>query len=242
MIGIIGAMEDEVALLKEQIHESQTERLGGFDMFTGILEEKQVCLVQCGIGKVNAAIGCTMLIRAHNPDLIINTGSAGGVIPGLEIGDTVIANGLTYHDVDLTAFSYAIGQLPGMPQVFPVLEPFISQAERAIDELITEKILPKIYHYRRGLIGSGDMFMHDPHQVKALCIQFPNLCAVDMESGAIAQTCFRFNVPVLVIRSISDHAGYESPMNFDEFLAVASNNSAEIVRRIVKNAPDSFKP
>ena len=235
MIGIIGAMDDEVALLKSAITDIKTGTWGGFDFFSGKLEHKDVVLLRCGIGKVNAAVGCTLMINSYKPEFIINTGSAGGIDKSLKFGDAVISEGLLYHDVDVTAFDYAPGQLPNLPEVFYAPESLIKAAEKAVDELRKEKALPDSFHCTKGIIGSGDAFMHRQEQLEKIHAVFPAVKAVEMEGAAIAHVCFIFNVPSLIIRSLSDIAGMESPVTFNEFLPVASKHSAEIVRRLIKN-------
>ncbi|MDR2700839.1 MAG: 5'-methylthioadenosine/S-adenosylhomocysteine nucleosidase [Spirochaetaceae bacterium] len=234
MVGIIGAMEPEVILLRNLLKNVKTQSSGGFELYEGNLDGKDVALLRCGIGKVNAAVGCALLVDKYHPDLVINTGSAGGIGAGLNIGDAVISDGLIHHDADVTAFNYEPGQLPGMPAVFPVPENLITTAERAVDELKQEGILPAGFNHVRGIIGSGDVFMHDPQRIAAASARFPKMRAVEMESAAVAQTCWLFHVPCLVIRALSDIAGAESSMSFDEFLPIASKNSCEIVRRIIK--------
>jgi adenosylhomocysteine nucleosidase len=206
-----------------------------FEFFTGKLEKKPVALLRCGIGKVNAAVGCALLINRFSPDLVINTGSAGGLDPSLKFGDTVISSALLYHDVDVTAFGYAPGQLPKMPAVFEVPEDLIRRGEAAVDSLRKEGILPEDFNHVRGVIGSGDIFMHEPDRIAEIHRVFPAMAAVEMESTAIAQACYLFSVPALIIRSLSDIAGAESPVKFDEFLPIASKHSSEIVRRIVRD-------
>jgi adenosylhomocysteine nucleosidase len=236
MIGIIGAMEDELKLLCETMGEYVTQKTGSFEFYTGKIEGKDVTLLLCGIGKVSAAVGCSLLIQQFKPSCVINTGSAGGISPGLKVGDAIISSGLVYHDVDVTAFNYAPGQLPGQPQIFPVDEKLVKLAEDAVDELKRENILPASFNHRRGLIGSGDVFMHEPERIAAVCRIFPDVAAVEMEGAAIAHCCCLFSTPVLVIRALSDIAGTESPVSFDEFLPVASKPSAHIVIRIVKKS------
>jgi len=239
MIGIIGAMENEISLLCETMGKQETsfssEKIGSFEFLVGKIEGKDVVVLRCGIGKVNAAVGCALLIQKFNPSYVINTGSAGGTNPKLKVGDAIISTGLVYHDVDVTAFNYAPGQLPGQPQIFTVDEALVKLAETAVDELKCESILPKSFDHCRGLIGSGDVFMHEAERIDAVCRLFTGLAAVEMEGAAIAHCCRLFSVPVLVIRSLSDIAGSESPMSFDEFLPIASKHSAEIVMRVVRN-------
>jgi adenosylhomocysteine nucleosidase len=240
MVGIIGAMDDEMALLQSGMELDQTVTIGAFTFFSGRLEGKPVVLLRCGIGKVQAAVGCALLIHTFKPDLVINTGSAGGIDPALCFGDAIISTGLVYHDVDITAFNYAPGQLPGQPQIFPVHETLVTLAEQAVDELKREKSLPENFNHRRGLIGSGDVFMHESGRIAALRRVFPDIAAVEMEGAAIAHCCRLFSVPALVIRALSDIAGVESPVKFEEFLPVASKHSAEIVRRIVKMVTQAY--
>jgi len=235
MIGIIGAMEDELSLLCETMGKYYTQKIGIFDFFTGKIEGRDVTLLRCGVGKVNAAVGCASLIHRFKPTCVINTGSAGGINPELKVGDAIISTGLIYHDVDVTAFNYAPGQLPGQPQIFPVDEKYIKLAEDAVDELKRENVLPDSFNHRRGIIGSGDIFMHKAESIENIRKTFPDIAAVEMEGAAIAHCCNLFSVPVLVIRALSDIAGTESPVSFKEFLPVASKHSAYVVMRIVRN-------
>ncbi|MDR1374892.1 MAG: 5'-methylthioadenosine/adenosylhomocysteine nucleosidase [Treponema sp.] len=232
--GIIGAMEEEVILLRSAMTGVRVETIGGFTFTVGRLEQKPAVLLRCGIGKVNAAVGCALLIHNYRPALVINTGSAGGIDPSLRIGDAVIAEGLMYHDVDVTGFDYKPGQVPGQPAVFSVPEDLIRRTEQAVNELKREGLLPKDFNHIRGLVGSGDVFMHQDDRIEATRRLFPEIRAVEMEGAAIAHTCLLLGAPALIIRSISDVAGKESPGAFEAFLPVASKHSARIVSRIVK--------
>jgi adenosylhomocysteine nucleosidase len=121
-----------------------------------------------------------------------------------------------------------------MPQVFPVDDKLVKLAQNAVDQLKAEKILPSSFNHCQGIIGCGDIFMHEPQSIEKLRRVFPDITAVEMEGTAIAHCCYLFSIPVLVIRAISDVAGTESPVSFNEFLEIASKHSAEIVMRIVK--------
>ena len=236
MIGIIGAMEGELSLLCKTMGKFDTRKTGVFEFYTGKIEGKDVTILLCGIGKVNAAVGCALLIQQFKPGCVINTGSAGGIKPDLKVGDAIISTGLVYHDVDVTGFNYAPGQLPGgLPQIFPVGENLIKLAEDAVDELKREKTLPGSFNHCRGLIGSGDVFLHKPESIANVRRIFPDVAAVEMEGAAIAHCCHLFSVPALVIRALSDIAGTESPVSFDKFLEIAATHSAHIVMRIVRN-------
>jgi adenosylhomocysteine nucleosidase len=237
MIGIIGAMEGEISLLRESMGKFDTKKIGGFEFYTGKINNKDITVLLCGVGKVNSAVGCSLLIQHFNPDCIINTGSAGGIHKNLKVGDAIISTGLIYHDVDVTAFNYAPGQLPKMPQVFPVDDKLVKIAQNAVDQLKEENILPFSFNHCSGIIGCGDIFMHEPQSIEKLRRVFPDIAAVEMEGTAIAHCCYLFSIPVLVIRAISDVAGTESPVSFKEFIEIASRHSAEIVMRIIKIKP-----
>ena len=134
-IGIIGAMEEEVTLLRDKIENRQTISLGGCEIYTGQLNGTEVALLKSGIGKVAAALGATLLLEHCKPDVIINTGSAGGLAPTLKVGDIVVSDEARYHDADVTAFGYEYGQLPGCPAGFKADDKLIAAAEACIAEL-----------------------------------------------------------------------------------------------------------
>lgn len=134
-IGIIGAMEEEVTLLRDKIDNRQTITLGGCEIYTGQLNGTEVALLKSGIGKVAAALGATLLLEHCKPDVIINTGSAGGLASTLKVGDIVVSDEARYHDADVTAFGYEYGQLPGCPAGFKADDKLIAAAESCIREL-----------------------------------------------------------------------------------------------------------
>jgi adenosylhomocysteine nucleosidase len=235
MIGIIGAMETEVKILHSALDRIQKKTIGPFTYYYGSIGNKDIVLLQCGIGKVQAAAGCAIMLQHFKPSALINTGSAGGISQQLYFGDVVISEGLLYHDVDVTAFGYLPGQIPGHPQIFTADETLQRLVEKAIINLKQEGKLPAQLNYQKGIIGSGDIFMHEPAKIEQLRKTFPQILAVEMEGAAIAHCCTLFKVPFLVLRAISDIAGQESPMKFDEFLPLASRHSSEIVMELVKN-------
>ena len=228
-IGIIGAMEPEVAILKEAITDRVTTEKAGFTFYSGSLRNQEVVLVQSGIGKVASTIATTLLIELFQPDCVVNTGSAGGFEQSLNVGDVVISSEVRHHDVDVTAFGYEIGQVPNMPAAFIANETLVSAAEKAIASLSTE-IKTMV-----GQICTGDSFMCDPVRIEKTRQQFPSMLAVEMEGASIAQTCHQLNVPFVVIRSLSDIAGKESPESFESYLVKASENSSEMVLSFLDN-------
>jgi adenosylhomocysteine nucleosidase len=226
-IGILGAMEQEIALLQASLDNLEVSTLAHLTFYTGTLHGVEVVLVQCGIGKVAAAVGTTLLIHHFAPDYVVNTGSAGGFDTTLNIGDLVIGNKVQHHDVDLTHFGYAYGQCSGMPENFPCDEQLIKAAENAAEHLSVKTI--------RGLICTGDSFIGSDEVAHRLRQQIPDMSAVEMEGAAIAQTCFMLNTPCLVIRSLSDIAGKTSTVSFNTYLETAAKNSAELVMAMIQN-------
>jgi adenosylhomocysteine nucleosidase len=225
-IGIIGAMEQEVAILKSALSHLKEETKAGAHYFSGQIEGVEVVLLQSGIGKVSAAIGTTLLIDNYQPDVIINTGSAGGFAASLTMGDVVISSEVRHHDADVTAFGYEMGQMAGQPASFVADHHLIAVAEQAVEQ--TEG-----HHAVKGLICTGDVFVCRPEQQLYIRQHFPQVVAVEMEASAIAQTCHQFNVPFVVVRAISDVADKESPMSFDEFLPLAAQRSSSMVLKMI---------
>lgn len=226
IIGIIGAMEEELRILKEEITQAQSEHYYGYEFITGMIGIQKVILVKSGIGKVNASISAVLLKQLYNVDVIINTGSAGGIGEGLKVGDIVIADQLTHHDVDVTAFGYLPGQMAGMPAVY--------RTDEGYRQLATEVCTTLSYPHRIGQIVSGDEFVSDASRVASIKENFPKALACEMESAAIAQTAYVLGVPCLIIRAISDSADDDAHVTFDEFILHAGRVSANIVSHLVK--------
>lgn len=226
-IGIIGAMEIEVVRLRAMLTDKEEHKIGGFVFYTGKLNNVNTILLQSGIGKVNAAIGAAILIDNFKPDFVINTGAAGGFLGDLKVGDIVISTELIHHDMDCTVFGYKMGQVPGMPETFIADEKLMKAAEESIHQL-------NDIQCKKGSILTGDQFMNSPEATKRLKEIFPSADAVEMEGAAIAQSCFRFNVPFVVIRSISDIAGQENAIEYTEFVETAAVNSANMVVEMFK--------
>lgn len=232
-IGIIAAMEEELTILKSLVTNVSVTSGGGCEFTAGKLDGVPVVLLLSGIGKVGAAIATTLLIERFSPSYLINTGSAGATADNLSIGDVIVSTEVRHHDVDVTAFGYEYGQIPRMPAGYKA-------HERLVD--IAKKVLargPDRIH--TGLIGSGDSFMSDPERIKIVQKHMPSMLAVEMEAAAIAQVAHRFDLPFLVIRSISDLANKESSTDFKENLKRAAANSAVVVADIVKEIEEAEK-
>lgn len=231
-IGIIGAMPQEVAVLKQALGSPQiTEKAGGI-YYSGQLHGLEVVLLQSGIGKVAAALGCAVLINDHQPDFIINTGSAGGLAKHLTVGDIVISDQVRHHDADVTAFGYEIGQMAGQPAAFIADPQLIQLAKQALENKPNLRALT-------GLICTGDSFVCSAQQQEYIRQHFPEVIAVEMEAAAIAQVCHQFQVPFVVVRAISDVADQVSPMSFDEFLPLAAQHSTAMVLDMLQQLSQS---
>lgn len=225
MIGIIGAMEQEVTLLASMITNPQETQIAGVRFIQGSLENQSVVLLRSGVGKVQAAMATTLLHEHFKPTTVINIGSAGGLISGMEIGDIIISDEAAHHDVDLTPIGLAPATLPGLPQTFPSDPALIALVKDVLTEL---KINSQI-----GLIATGDAFIADQVRVETIKSTFPNVKAVEMEAAAIAQVCYLYQTPFIVIRALSDLPDKEMPMSFVEYLDFAAKNSANIVLQVL---------
>jgi 5''-methylthioadenosine/S-adenosylhomocysteine nucleosidase len=220
-IGIVGAMAQEVEILVDLMTDKTVTQIASCTIFEGKINDKSVALLQSGIGKVAAAVGTTALLQLTKPDVVINTGSAGGVASGLHVGDIVISTETCYHDVDVTAFGYAKGQLPACPPVFISDQKLTALAEKIAWE--------QGHNVKRGLICSGDSFIAGGERLAQIKADFPNVTAVEMEAAAIAQVCHSFNIPFVVVRAISDAGDGEASISFEEFLPIAAKQSSKMV-------------
>lgn len=222
--GIIGAMEQEVTLLRDKIENRQTLTLAGCEIYTGTLNGVEVALLKSGIGKVFAALGTTLLLLCK-PDVVINTGSAGGLASTLKVGDIVVSDEVRYHDADVTAFGYEPGQIAGCPAAFKADDKLIAAAEQCIAHQGLNAV--------RGLVVSGDAFINGAAPLARIRSTFPQAVAVEMEATAIAHVCYQFNTPFVVVRAISDVADQESHLSFDKFLVVAAKQSSLMVETLL---------
>lgn len=226
-IGIIAAMDEEIQFLKKKVKNKKEITIANTLFIKGELEEQSIVLMKSGIGKVNASMATTILHEQFSPRKIINTGSAGGLSEKLNVGDIVISTEVIHHDVDATAFNYELGQVPGMPATYKANLSLIEQAKACLNALN----LPT--HF--GVIGTGDSFMNDSTRVSALKESFPKVIAAEMEAAAIAQVSYQYQTPFVVIRALSDIAGKESNVSFEEFIHLAAENSTKFILKMLKN-------
>lgn len=211
MIGIIGAMDEEVNLLKEEMQDVTINTKAGMDFYQGKMEDKDVVVVRSGIGKVNAGICTQILADEYNVEAVINTGIAGSLNADINIGDIVLSTDALQHDMDATGFGYKPGQIPRM-------DVFSFQADKELVALAKQscQIVNQDIQCFVGRVATGDQFISSAEKKQWLIDQFDAYCA-EMEGGAMAQTAHLNHVPFVVIRAISDNADNSATVTYEEF-------------------------
>lgn len=222
-IGIIVAMRKELDLLLPLLQDSEESRMSGFEFYCGKMGRHDVMLMQCGIGKVNAAMGTLMLVNNFTPNYVINTGVAGGADSKVNVMDVVAGARVAYHDVWCGPES-VLGQVQGLPLYF-------QGAKRLLD------LVPERDDIHKGLICSGDQFIDTIEAVNRIKGNFPDALAVDMESGAIAQVCHLNKVPFLALRVISDSPGasHDNTKQYLDFWTDAPQETFMLLKDIITN-------
>ena len=221
-IGIIGAMEVEVAILKEKMEDVRIIKKASMDFYEGILAGKKVVVVRSGIGKVNAGICAQILADVFSVEAIINTGIAGSLNKDINIGDIVLSTDVVQHDMDATGFGYRKGQIPQMPV-------FYFAADEKLRHLAAEvcrEVNPDIQVFE-GRIASGDQFVCDQGVKDGIVSEFAAY-ATEMEGAAIGQAAYLNEIPFLVIRAISDKADGSAQMDYSEFEKKAIEHSVKL--------------
>lgn len=227
-IGIIGAMDEEVLILKGQMQDVAVKTVASMEFYEGKLQEKDVVVVRCGIGKVNAAVCTQILVDLFGIDVVINTGVAGSLRNEIDIADIVLSTDTLQHDVDATGFGYPAGVIPRMEQsIFKADERLITLAKEVCAEVVPE------IGVHTGRIVSGDQFISDSEKKTWLTENFDGYCT-EMEGAAIAQTAYLNHIPFLIIRAISDKADHSAEMTYQDFEEIAIRNTVKLVGGLVK--------
>ena len=223
MLGIIGAMDEEVAKLKETMQDVTVETKASMEFYKGTMNGKEVVVVRSGIGKVNAGICTQILCDLYHVDAVINTGIAGSLNAKIDIGDIVLSTDALQHDMDASGFGYRIGQIPRV-------DTFAFEADEKLRELAIEcnqKVNPEIQAFP-GRVVSGDQFISDKVKKEWLIEQFSASCT-EMEGAAIAQAAYLNGIPFLIIRAISDKADDSAGMDYAAFEAQAIKHSVNLL-------------
>ena len=229
VIGIIGAMDVEVTSLKDAANITNTTKIAEMEFCEGTLGDKNVVIVKCGMGKVNAGICAHTLINDFNCTKIINTGVAGSLDNQIDIGDIVVSVDAVQHDYDVEAIGLKKGEIPytGL-YAFPADETLRAAAVKAVQESAPD------IHVFEGRVCSGDQFISTKEQKNKIITNFGGMCC-EMEGAAIAQTCYLNNTPYVVIRAISDKPDETEIVEYQEFEAKAAANCAKIVQYMVEH-------
>lgn len=228
MLGIIGAMEVEVARLKEAMEQPEVYQKAGMKFYKGTLAGCEAVVVRSGVGKVNAAVCAQILIDDFSADRIVNTGIGGSLQDKIDIGDLVISSDTLEHDMDATGFGYAPGVIPQMDcSTFAADEGMIALARECCG-----RVNPDIHTFV-GRIVSGDAFISDKEKKAWLAETFHGLCT-EMEGAAIAHTAYLNRIPFLIIRAISDKADESAHMDYPEFEKQAVEHSVNLMLAMAK--------
>lgn len=226
-IGIIGAMEEEVLALREELLNVKKLTKASMDFYSGTLNGKEVVIVRSGIGKVNAGICTQILADIFEVDAVINTGIAGSLQAKIDIGDIVISKDAVQHDMDATGFGYEPGVIPRMEtSCFVADEGLVAAAKAAC-----EAAVPEVQAFT-GRIVSGDQFVSDREVKNQILEQFSGMCT-EMEGAAIAQAAYLNKIPFVIIRAISDKADDSATMDYPTFEREAIAHSVALVKDFV---------
>ncbi len=221
-IGIIVAMDKELSLLLPLLADHTESTRNGFTFHGGRIASAEIVAMKCGIGKVNAAMGTMTLIDTFAPDLVINTGVAGGTGGNAGVLDIVVGTRVAYHDV-WCGPGTEWGDAAGCPRFF-----------HTSDLVNSLPCLHESDNVKHGLVASGDIFVADPAVVQRIRELYPDVDAVDMESAAIAQICYLRNVPFACIRVISDTPGAEDNISqYENFWEDAPRHTFDMLRHII---------
>lgn len=226
-LGIIGAMAVEVELLKERMQNKTVEKIGKMEFCQGTLQGTQVVVVQCGVGKVHAAMCAQSLCDRYEVTHIVNTGVAGSLDAQLDIGDVVVSEDAMYHDFDCSYVGYPVGQVPGQDVVsFPADDRLIALAMEASEAL-------KPGHTKLGRVATGDQFVCSTQQ-KEHIIAVTNARCTEMEGAAIAQVAYSNGVPFVILRAISDKADHSAQMDYPAFEKMAAEHCAAVTEGLAQ--------
>ncbi len=227
-IGIIGAMDVEVNSLKEAADISKKTEIAAMEFCEGTLKNKQVVIVKCGMGKVNAGICANTLINDFDCTKIINTGVAGSLDSQIDIGDFVVSTDAVQHDFNVEYLGFKKGEIPytGL-YAFPADETMRADAVTAVKEAAPD------VHVFEGRVCSGDQFISTKEQRDKIISDFGGMCC-EMEGAAIAQACYLNKTPFVVIRAISDKPNETGLVDYKEFEAKAAERCAKIVQYMIE--------
>ena len=238
MLAIMGAMEEEVELIRGEMTVAEEAIHAEILVTRGDFRGAAVALAQCGIGKVNATICTQMLIDLYRPDALVFSGVAGGLLPNMRVGDLIVASHLIQYDMDLTAFGRRHGELPGRDRMVECDPDLVQMATEAFDAAFEDA--GDAPNLMLGTIASGDRFVSDKETLRWLQREFAAL-ATEMEGAAVGYTCHLNKLPFVVIRGLSDTAGEGASDDFDANLRTVCRHSFKLLEHLIPMAGKSVR-
>ena len=227
-LGIIGAMEEEVEILKEKMEIEETVEIAGMTFYRGVLHNQDVILVRSGVGKVNMAACTQILIDHFNVEALVNSGVSGTLDPGLNQGDIVISVEAVQHDFDTTPVGGKPGEISRLGITY-------FEADKGLVDVAKEAAYNvENLHIKEGTVASGDQFVAGGEIAARIKDNFGEVSAVEMEGASMAQVAYLNNIPFVIIRSISDKADGGADLSYEEFLPLAAQNSSALVEEFLK--------
>lgn len=225
-IGIIAAMHQECEYFRQSLQNTKHSQYLDIKITHANWAGHDICLLESGIGKVNATLAAEWLAREFQPDLVINTGSAGGIKKGVQVGDFVFADKVCHHDVDISPIGFAFGELPNLPVYYQASESWMA----LLDKVATALHDP----HHIGTIATGESFIYRDQQVATIKQRFDDVLACEMEAAAVAQVCHLHGIDFVMLRNLSDVAGEEAQVNFNQYIHQAGQKSTELVLRFIE--------
>jgi len=230
MLALMGAMEEEVMHLRDEMTITDQAVHAGITVFRGTFQGVDMALAQCGIGKVNATICTQMLVDLYKPDSLVFSGVAGGLMANMAVGDLVIASHLIQYDMDLTAFGRRHGEIPGQNRMVESDPALVQKATDAFDLAFDD--VEDAPNLMLGTVVSGDRFISDAKTLRWLQREFAAL-ATEMEGAAVGYTCHLNDLPFVIIRGLSDTAGESASNDFEANLHIVCKNSYQLMEKLI---------
>lgn len=229
VLGVIGAMEEEVELLKDKMNIKENVKIAGMEFFKGTIKDKDIVLVRSGVGKVNMATCTQILVDEFNVTAVVNSGVAGTLDPTLNQGDIVISTDAVQHDFDTTVFGSPLGEISRLGITF-------FEADKDMVE-IAKKSAGNIsgINIKEGRVASGDQFVAGGVIADRIKENFGEVSAVEMEGASMAQVAYLNNIPFVILRSISDKADGGADLSYEEFLPIAAKNASDLLEEFIIN-------
>ncbi|MEN8435176.1 5'-methylthioadenosine/adenosylhomocysteine nucleosidase [Clostridium septicum] len=228
VLGIIGAMEEEVEILKAKMEIKETIDVAGMKFYKGKLDGKNIVLVRSGVGKVNMATCTEILVDKFNVTALVNSGVAGTMNPELKQGDIVISKDAVQHDFDTTVFGDPLGQISRLDITFFEADKNMIEVSKEAANHVSGITI------KEGRVASGDQFVAGGEVAKRIKENFGEVEAVEMEGASMAQVAYLNKIPFVILRSISDKANGEADLSYEEFLPIAAKNASNLLEEFVK--------